>query len=139
MYSRARSTSQQRPSAFNTAAQAAGRRRRRSPPLGARLCDRVCFPRDAAKLQQHTGERGRLTAMGTSDETEDTEGPAASAEPFMRSDDAAGSAYELTKLTVLGLTLAPLRLILWVATVLPMYAACRLICEYPRRISRPRL
>ena len=47
----------------------------------------------------------------------------------MRFDDAAGSTYELTKLCVLGLTLAPLRLILWVVLVLPMYGICRLVCE----------
>lgn len=67
--------------------------------------------------------------MGTPEELLDPGGPAASAEPFMRSDDAAGSAYELAKLTILGLTLAPLRLVLWLGLVLPMYGACRLICE----------
>lgn len=73
--------------------------------------------------------RGLLTTMGTPDEATDGAGPAASAEPFMRSDDAAGSTYELVKLCVLGLTLAPLRLVLWVGLVLPMYGVCRVVCE----------
>lgn len=45
--------------------------------------------------------------------------------PFERTDDAAGSAWELAKLVVLGCTLAPLRLLLWLATVAPMYGLCR--------------
>ena len=67
--------------------------------------------------------------MGTPDDVTDASGPAASAEPFMRCDDAAGSTYELAKLCFLGLTLAPLRLILWLGLVLPMYGVCRLVCE----------
>ena len=69
--------------------------------------------------------------MGTPDEADAIVGPAPSAAPFMRSDDAAGSAYEVAKLVLLGLTLAPLRLVLWVALVVPMYGVCRLACASP--------
>ena len=67
--------------------------------------------------------------MGTPDDVTDASGPAASAEPFMRCDDAAGSTYELAKLIFFGLTLAPLRVILWLGLVLPMYGVCRVVCE----------
>ena len=53
--------------------------------------------------------------------------PAGSA-PFVRTDNAAGSWYELTKLAVLGLTLAPIRIVLWFVFVCPLYVACRIAC-----------
>ena len=41
------------------------------------------------------------------DKVSSSGGPAASAEPFLRYDDAAGNVYELVKLAVLSVTLAP--------------------------------
>jgi hypothetical protein len=112
---------------------------RRSPPeraAGARSrLARASSPRSRRPWTRHvslllaSSERGLLTTMGTPDGAKDVGGAAASAEPFMRSDDAAGSTYELAKLCVLGLTLAPLRLVLWLGLVLPMYGVCRLVCE----------
>jgi 1-acyl-sn-glycerol-3-phosphate acyltransferase len=51
--------------------------------------------------------------------------PPRPSEPFERADDAARSCYELGKLVLLGITLAPLRVVAWVAVVLPLYALCR--------------
>ena len=65
--------------------------------------------------------------MSVQDGQRSADWPGPTASPFTRSDDAAGHPYELAKLVLLGLTLAPARLILWLGLVLPLYGLCRLL------------
>lgn len=58
--------------------------------------------------------------------------PPAGSGPFVRSDHAAGSFWEVSKLALLGLTVAPLRLVLWLALVWPIYPLCRAMCTSPQ-------
>ena len=65
--------------------------------------------------------------MSAQDGQRSADWPGPTAAPFTRSDDAAGDPYEVAKLVLLGLTLAPARLILWLGLVLPLYCLCRML------------